>query len=224
MLSQFLPYSIIHIHFTFFLDPRMVNNIRLSRLQHQCADLYKKNHTEILLKDPSRFLKEAYILERFKVILQAIPKTGRTTWQFSIWNNSLPTGSQLWKNVESASEIWHDAILKEYGITLFKNHYGERIRTDEYYRIVTVRHPFSRLESVYLNKLKDNPYYERRWGRIIAGKYRDKERKKKIFINPMTGKNVTFEEFIRFVIDCSDYDVHFKSYFHLAYPCHINYK
>ena len=92
-------------------------------------------------------------------------------------------------------------------------------------RFIFVRHPFERLVSAYRDKLAgDNLFYQKTFGREIIQKYRQ---------NPSgfsleNGHDVTFPEFVRFIVDQwkdgrKMLDVHWRPIVDLCLPCAMRY-
>lgn len=104
---------------------------------------------------------------------------------------------------------------------------------NSYTSFLMVRHPFERLLSAYRNKLedKDKPsakYFQSRIGKFIIKKYRKDASSEEI----RKGENVTFAEFVRYLIDhdissdiTDDENVneHWRPIFKLCHPCRLNY-
>lgn len=116
--------------------------------------------------------------------------------------------------------LWREKVLRKYGILMVQHQHD--IKFEWYFKLLTVRHPLSRLESVYLNKLLYNKYYQQTWGISILKRYR-KETKENTHLFE-TGAEVTFEEFIKFVIDDPTHDEHYMPYSFSSHPCELNYK
>lgn len=174
--------------------------------------------------DYHKLIKSAYVVDRFRLMALLTPKTGRTTWQYILWNNSL-TGSDtgLWRDPAVVRKVWQTPVLEKQGVRLVYNYHNDTTDLDSYYKLLSVRHPFSRLESVYLNKLfRGNLYYERQWGIEILSRYR--KRTKNNAHDYSRGKGVTFEEFLKFVIFDPEFDAHYMPLSLAAHPCLIHYE
>lgn len=96
-----------------------------------------------------------------------------------------------------------------------------------YTSFLMVRHPFERLLSAYRNKLEDNQasakYFQVRIGRYIIKKYRQNPTKEEL----EKGDNVSFREFVRYLIDeklgGESANEHWKPIYQLCFPCALNY-
>lgn len=100
-------------------------------------------------------------------------------------------------------------------------------RLNLYYSFVFVRHPFERILSAYRNKFKDpySPGFQRRYGPKILRLFREDLTEKEY----KAGRNVTFEEFVRFIIHVhahkgsKSFDEHWQIIHSLCKPCQIKY-
>ncbi|XP_059141265.1 carbohydrate sulfotransferase 11-like [Physella acuta] len=91
--------------------------------------------------------------------------------------------------------------------------------------IIFVREPFSRILSGYVDKLfAPNPYFWSQIGKYVVSKFRPEAKRKDL----VCGSDVTFEEFISYLIDgeltnSSHRDAHFTPAYDQCKPCHLNY-
>lgn len=94
---------------------------------------------------------------------------------------------------------------------------------DDYLNFLMVRHPFERLLSAYRNKFEDShpsaKYFQERYGRYIIKKYRKHAAEHDL----KTGCNVSFREFVQYLINEGLTNEHWKSIFELCRPCSVNY-
>ena len=100
------------------------------------------------------------------------------------------------------------------------NTYEIQTRLKTYFKFMTARHPLLRVLSAYRDKLEwPNRYKHYGFGRIIAKKYGH------IADNQSKRVNITFEQFVHFLIDSvpADYNHHFRPIAILCNPCHISY-
>ena len=93
-----------------------------------------------------------------------------------------------------------------------------------FFKFLFVRHPLHRILSAYRNKfIHPNAQFELQYGRKIVRKYRIPSAP----INQVNGKDVTFQEFIRYLIDKETYvqkmNEHWMPMYELCQPCYINY-
>ena len=157
------------------------------------------------------------------VVLNSIPKTGSTTWRFALFNNSLLPG------FHGLEQLQHGQKLREiHGPKIFENTSttpAKLMKKEEllkclnsYYIVLTVRHPFDRVESTYMDKIVRNNMQNLRQkllGKRGLGKRDIKELAK-------DGKNIKFEEFLQHMI--TEGNPHWTSIFKLTYPCSIPYR
>lgn len=112
------------------------------------------------------------------------------------------------------------------------NYTGEEIRyrLDHYLKFMFVRHPLERLISAYRNKFNSNytssEYFRSRYGRQIVRQYRANASEESL----ARGHDVTFAEFVRYVIDPrtaaaqpGGFNEHWKPQYELCLPCTIRY-
>lgn len=104
-----------------------------------------------------------------------------------------------------------------------------RYRLDRYLKFAFVRHPLERLISAYRNKFGANytssEYFRSRYGRQIIRQYRANASEESL----ARGHDVTFVEFVRYVIDPrtasqpGGFNEHWKPQHELCLPCTIRY-
>ena len=91
-----------------------------------------------------------------------------------------------------------------------------------FFKFLFVRNPLHRILSAYRNKIVNgNAQFELQYSRPIMRKYR------KLNANQVNGKVVTFQEFVRYLIDNETYvntmNEHWMPMYELCQPCYINY-
>lgn len=102
---------------------------------------------------------------------------------------------------------------------------GERKHMlDTYFKFLFVRNPFVRIVSAYRNKFySKNVQFQIRIGKEIVRKYR----KPSIPVDEVKGDDVTFLEFVKYLIDEKNYlqnmNEHWMPMYELCQPCYINY-
>ncbi|XP_041371691.1 carbohydrate sulfotransferase 11-like [Gigantopelta aegis] len=99
-------------------------------------------------------------------------------------------------------------------------------RIKDYYKFVFVREPIERLVGVYRNKFyaKYSTYFHQTFGRKIIKKYRKNPSKASL----LKGNDVTFAEFIQYLVDSERDDreplnEHWEQYYKHCHPCLIRY-
>ena len=97
----------------------------------------------------------------------------------------------------------------------------KRQRLETYFRFMFVRHPMDRLTSTYLEKFRLMPQYIRPVARRIVREYRPNATAASL----ESGNDVTFEEFVRFIIDHgrTKPDIHWTPQSRLCLPCSMRY-
>nr|XP_022905031.1 LOW QUALITY PROTEIN: carbohydrate sulfotransferase 11-like [Onthophagus taurus] len=97
---------------------------------------------------------------------------------------------------------------------------------NDYTTFLMVRHPFERLLSAYRNKLVGDSlsarYFQVRIGKYIIKSYRKNPSQRDLD----AGDNVTFKEFVRYLLkegSGADMNEHWKSVNQLCFPCNVNY-
>ncbi|EFX71975.1 hypothetical protein DAPPUDRAFT_326687 [Daphnia pulex] len=100
-----------------------------------------------------------------------------------------------------------------------------KIGRANYSKFIFVRHPYERLVSAYQDKLAgDNTFFQKVIGREIVEKYR----KKPTQLSLNNGHDVTFPEFVSYVVDewkqnQRQLDVHWRPASDLCLPCSMEY-
>ncbi|XP_064214306.1 carbohydrate sulfotransferase 11 isoform X2 [Tribolium castaneum] len=91
-----------------------------------------------------------------------------------------------------------------------------------YTTFIMVRHPFERLLSAYRNKFETTytQYFRVRYGKDIIRKYRKNATKTDL----ETGRNVSFREFVLYILDGgAAANEHWAPIYDLCQPCSLNY-
>ncbi|XP_066286949.1 carbohydrate sulfotransferase 14-like [Branchiostoma lanceolatum] len=154
------------------------------------------------------------VSDKYKFLYCYVPKVACTNWKRVIkaLEGSLASTDQEIDIYEIHRKNW--TYLKDY------DQAGIQHRLQNYYKFMFVRDPLERLVSAYRDKFVEHPeeYFGRRFGTRIQ----------KMFRNGMwniLGADVTFQEFVRFVIQAKGYDLneHWQSYNELCQPCAVNY-
>lgn len=81
---------------------------------------------------------------------------------------------------------------------------------------------YFRLVSAFINKINPgNTYYHNKYGKEIIFKYRKNATQESL----QRGHDVTFSEFINYVVDLpGKYDAHWRPQYKISFPCIVNYK
>lgn len=96
-----------------------------------------------------------------------------------------------------------------------------RYRLKHYFKFMFVREPMERLLSAYRNKFGEIQSYQKKYGVEIVKRYR-KSRAKDA---PIKGDDVTFGEFVRYLLDedVERMNEHWMPMYNLCQPCAVNY-
>ena len=150
-----------------------------------------------------------------------VPKVACTNWKrvFTVFDGKLKDPLDI-KDKERVHYVGYNSFKE---ISLSEIDWRQNV----YYSFLFVRHPFERVLSAYRNKLQD-PYdtqYQRAYGsevlRMLRKNLTDAEYK--------AGKNVTFPEFVEYIITTHrkhGYDAlneHWNSMHQLCNPCRVKY-
>ena len=157
------------------------------------------------------------------VTLNSVPKTGSTSWRIVLLNNSMISGKPFGKRLTTGQAFitihQYDIFNKSYTTpTKYMDKADILPALISYYHILTVRHPFDRLEATYINKIVMFDMYETR-EKILA---RRNISETEVAILSRNGANVRFEEFLEYIL--SNSESHWVSITNLTYPCTIPYR
>ena len=170
------------------------------------------------------FRKEAwpwiYVSHKYKLLYCQIPKVGSTHWLNLLGNLEGSVNGSFDKDIHKAQ-----LMLLSYLQPVERNRVLEK-----YTKFMVIREPFKRLLSAYKNKLLPHKDYDFPLFYYFSQKliyyYRSEN-------STFHGKYPTFEEFIDYLTDSSDYSsqikVHYSEKRHwnpqvnLCYPCNIEY-
>lgn len=96
-----------------------------------------------------------------------------------------------------------------------------RYRLQHYFKFMFVREPMERLLSAYRNKFGEIESYQRKYGVEIVKRYRKKASKHSL----VAGDDVTFAEFVRYLLDedVERMNEHWMPVYNLCQPCAVSY-
>lgn len=165
--------------------------------------------------------KSLFVSERQKLLYCSVPKVACTNWKRMM---QVFEGAKYDKIMKMDKQKIHRLRYKY----LHRNYKVNRQKQmlSKYFKFIFVRHPFERLLSAYRNKFVDpyNNIYQRRHGSQILKMYRTNLTKQAY----NAGKNVTFGEFIQYIVDThrkdkSKLDIHWNTVVSLCNPCAIGF-
>jgi hypothetical protein len=158
---------------------------------------------------------------KHKLIACLTPKAGCTTWKAILANNSLdkPLADdyQIMKLHYGGLKDFNIKRLIEFNVTMRRS----LLNDDSYFKFLVVRHPFDRVHSAYVNKFASNTDegFKQVKGSQILKLFRPNVSKAELD----TGEGITFQEFVRFILDPKGTDQHWDTVENLCRPCAINY-
>ena len=167
-------------------------------------------------------LRNIYVMEKYHALYCKIPKVACTNWKKTL----LMAADHL--AVDEAERVVgydiHHTLETKYLKTLDEYSQEEIVSMlKSYFKFAFVRHPFDRLVSAYRNKFNNslNTLFPEMYGTQIIRQYRPSADNDSV----TTGKNVTFEEFVRYAIDThpAKQNEHWQPYGQLCSFCNINY-
>ena len=177
-----------------------------------------------------QYFGNLYVDQQHKLVACLPPKAGSTTWKSIIANNTRKRPLHRFFDV---SHLHRSAELREYydlvRLIDFKPEERQQILeqmlySNVYIKLLVTRHPFERVYSAYVHKLKSgkDPDMQREHGSRILNKFHPEL--PLIMLN--SGKGVTFKEFIDYIklnISNRRSFQHWDAAFDVCQPCHINY-
>ncbi len=144
---------------------------RLAHLKRKCADL-RHQAVKLLLSPPVDWL---YVDDVHKLLYCVVSKAGCTMMKTVLAKaNMAALGSNLTLPAQEMEIHWHKYAdgLKLFWMNRF-NKTAARKRLESYYKFLVVRHPFSRLVSVWRDKVLNIRQSEyKTWPRDILRRYR----------------------------------------------------
>lgn len=175
-----------------------------------------------------KMLNNLLVDDKHKVMYCVIPKVACTNWKRALVRLS---GRINTTNQESLRtlDVHDEILLNQIGLRYLNTYPLQEIRDrmETYYKFMFVRHPLERLLSAYRDKFiqhnKWNEHFQLKYGRKIVKTHRRNPTEESL----QAGDDVTFPEFLRYVIDTSysgrPQNPHWSSYYDLCHPCSIRY-
>ncbi|XP_071502869.1 carbohydrate sulfotransferase 14-like [Diadema antillarum] len=192
----------------------VTRNIRNTTMHSLCA-VEDLNHVDVLNSEQRRTLYGQLLVDdAHKFIYCFVPKVACSNWKRVIkyMNGKVP-------DLETPMKMDHHKDL----VTLTEfNDEEVAYRLKNYYKFMFVRDPTERLLSAYRNKFGENiGTYNAKYAPKIIAKYR----KPGTIIEGADQSRITFEEFLRFLVDSDTrrMDPHWRPMHELCQPCAIKY-
>lgn len=171
-----------------------VQNERQKILQNACKVINNRDPPSGKTKKCDRTLVDV----SRKISYCLINKVSSSSMKKALVNSSL----NATENVPAKMSINNNNFLRKYGLEVKCLTNISKDHIDEYFKYIIVRHPLKRLLSCYMDKFlsyhHDNVFY---WQKILGVNIIKKYRKDPTQQELKTGRFVTFEEFLRHVID-----------------------
>ncbi|XP_062861009.1 carbohydrate sulfotransferase 8 [Trichomycterus rosablanca] len=193
-----------------------LSNIQEAR-RRLIRDVCTKYRSNISRTITPHHVSRIYVEDRHRLLYCEVPKAGCSNWKRVLM--------VLAGVSPSTQEINHDAVhynnhLKRLD-SFDRRGIAERLRS--YTKVLFVREPMERLVSAFRDKFESpNSYYHPVFGKPIISKYRVNASKSAL----RTGSGVTFQEFIRYLLDVHrpvGMDIHWESVNQLCSPCLLDY-
>ena len=172
-------------------------------------------------------LNNIYVNDEYGFLFCRIPKTGISNWKrIMLYLLSNRTNTDVFNIPDSKIHTGNFSTMMEATrLSLFPTE-GIACRLKHYLKVVFVRHPLDRLLSAYrskfyLNTTENSREFFRPFGRKIIRRYRRRPTRTSL----KTGSDVTFQEFLRYVLDrpVRLMDRHWMPYDNQCFPCEVNY-
>ncbi|KAJ8669626.1 hypothetical protein QAD02_000885 [Eretmocerus hayati] len=194
---------------------------RQEQLQYKCDQMTRENPLEPI-EEPKAF-ENLLVDDRHRLLYCYVPKVACTNWKRVLmiatgkWKGDLPQ--------EIPADLAHATNTFQRLSNLSMTEIQEKLAT--YNKLIVVRHPFERLLSAFRNKFetkheKSSTYFQSRYGTEIIEKYRPNATEKSL----LRGDDVTFGEFVDFIVEDNRYgnpNEHWNSISRLCHPCLVNY-
>ena len=178
---------------------------RLERLKTYCANNNVKRKVQPIF----------YVLERQKLLYCHITKVAGTSLKILMLQAA---GSDL-RNV--TMRVHQPGFMKNHGVRMLMSYTREEqnYMLDNYYKVMVVKHPFSRLVSMWNDKFvpMDNPWHK--LGREILNKVRGNNR---TYQGSYWSKRPRFHELIKYLAATNLTNNHWKSYERFCHPCSVH--
>ncbi|OWF40485.1 Carbohydrate sulfotransferase 11 [Mizuhopecten yessoensis] len=166
-------------------------------------------------------IKSHFVVDRkHRILYCAIEKVGSTFWR------------RLWQILAGLSSVHSPYDIKPGsalggGQETFNNLFFDEIHTiiSTYRRFIITRHPFSRLFAGYVDKLfSPNPMFWKGLGAYIVSNFREEKKNKE---DISCGSDVTFREFVKYIIHSETHNTHRDGHFLPMHdhcrPCQVKY-
>ena len=196
------------------------------QVQKVCRDLASDKQPNNM---ESIYLGNIYVDDKHKMMYCRVPKIAGTNWLkiLLILSGKMNTSNP---GMVDSNLVYHN-YASRYLHTLDEYQPGERdMRIKEYYKFMFVRNPLERILSAYRCKLTKVTHgvidgrvkYMLKYGREIIRRYRTDAGAHSL----QTGDDVTFSEFVQYLLDPKTkqpFEEHWKPYHKICHPCLMQY-
>ncbi len=191
--------------------------LRLETMRNVCKTLKSTDHID---RDTYSHL---VVDDDRQILYCRIFKVSSTTLRKALVNSS----GRVEPHIAAKLNVNNMKKMAKYGFFDINTFTWENVmyRVQKYFKFIFVRHPLKRLVSAFRDKFRDtHPHnirtYQKGYGTKIIKRYRKHPSRNSL----RKGHDVTFEEFLRFVIDTKLHqDGHWRTYASNCHPCIINY-
>lgn len=158
-------------------------------------------------------LQHVLVNDRYRFLYCYVPKVACSNWK-----RVLKVLSGALESVDASVKMNHQSDL------LFLSSLKPeeiRYRLKHYFKFMFVREPTERLLSAYRNKFGEIKSYQKRYGVEIVKRYRKGASREA----PVKGDDVTFAEFVRYLLDedVERMNEHWMPMYNLCQPCAVSY-
>lgn len=206
---------------------------RTSEIKNLC-----KLHNYTSLNKPDKWRNHAMsYLNRLRTFACLIPKTGCTNWRrtfVAIWKRQTIEEVSPFLNGKFDSNFYK--MIPQFANNPYYAARGLdkiRVNTRWWNRLITVRHPFSRLYSVWLDKFHNHPekpdYSKqlirfRKLAKNVAKFKKPHKTSDGLELTRHPDSFVSFQTFLRYIVsETHQDDPHWGSFYKLCAPCDISY-
>ena len=190
------------------------------------------------LQTKKSYLRNIFVDNKHRVVYCSVPKVACSSWKTVLAQLTDVHGASHVNETRRRAKVTRDT---RFTLDVHNNTYMDRIGLKQLYaypskdirrilknytKFMFVRHPLERLVSAYRDKFeitnKWSGYFQKRFGSQILRLYRPSASKDII----RQGEDVSFLEFVRFVLETRSMDnrnPHWDSYYSICHPCVINY-
>lgn len=196
------------------LSAQILQEIRNRTIRSMCGQRNTPNSVWSLSPlQRKTLLQHVLVNDEHRFLYCYVPKVACSNWKRVL---KVLTGALA--NVDVKMKMDHRADL------LFLSDFSPeeiRHRLRHYFKFMFVREPMARLLSAYRNKLGEIEAYQHKYGAEIVRRYRKGYAKTK----KIAGNDVTFTEFVRYLIDEDPerMNEHWMPITNLCHPCAIQY-